>query len=166
MVVVVVEDENVGGFIFEINTWSWIHHQYMVNGTTLSLKRSISIFLHAVLGWEDPYLNSEIFLYFFLLQVWLRLSSGQNENVSLSSTSSTVTLQWTAGQNASVYQVYWFRSMGIYFTDAFYTSFKPGDRLNYTAFGLQSGVTYTFILYRNGNGTEHKIFTQNITTGW
>ncbi|XP_076467280.1 tyrosine-protein phosphatase 10D-like isoform X2 [Babylonia areolata] len=94
-------------------------------------------------------------------------SLSQDLNPVLTATESTVTLEWSVEGNATSYQVTWHRSIGFFFFDAFYyTPFDDalGGRLNYSTGNLLPGVSYTFLLFRDGNSTEDKIFHRDIVT--
>lgn len=99
-----------------------------------------------------------------LLQV--QQCSSQELNPVLTSTESTVTLEWNVEANATSYQVTWHRTVGFFFIDEYYEAPFPEDgKLVYRTSYLLPGVPYTFLLFRNGNLSTDRIFSGDIFTG-
>ena len=96
----------------------------------------------------------------------LRPCSSQDLNPVLTSTESTVTLEWNVEANATSYQVTWHRTVGFFFTDEYYDEPFPADgKLVYRTSYLLPGVPYTFLLFRNGNHSTNRVFSGDIFTG-
>ncbi|XP_070189417.1 tyrosine-protein phosphatase 10D-like [Littorina saxatilis] len=90
---------------------------------------------------------------------------GQELNAKLTATESTATLTWNVEPNGTFYQVIFHRNGGFFLTYEYYNEPFPADgKLEYKVTDLLPGVSYFFILFRNGNHSSDRVFNDNVVT--
>ncbi|KAK7491298.1 hypothetical protein BaRGS_00017399, partial [Batillaria attramentaria] len=95
---------------------------------------------------------------------WLPSTLGQGGlDAVLTATESTVTLQFPVG-DAQSYVVTWHRTQGFFLIDQFYQAPFPEDPITFTVTDLYPGVSYTFLVFKNGNTSDDRVFKQDIAT--